>query len=228
MRDEKTFILVLCLLLFLLSGCAQNQEGGAANGYEGEQQVEVVNGYQIDKGEYTEYFLVTAEEFIASFNNSIMEKGYQPMELLESSSDPYYRYSDNGETWTLVVDTRSESDHAYDVTGKDSRGCITKVQLSLFSDSEERAKKNGDMLYALIHLFNPGMQEQICDALYIFNEAPEGMARKRILTCGNARYTFVYDEGNEKYTSPDFYIEPAEIETEYIPETKPAALKPEA
>ncbi|HHY26374.1 MAG TPA: hypothetical protein GX523_06415 [Desulfitobacterium dehalogenans] len=214
----RKFLSVLLLLVFcmgLLTGC------GGTSSTSG--SMEITNGYDTSRTKFKEYFLLYSSDFINSFNKAISQKGYQPLAPLKNSSDTHIMYSDNGETWSILVDSIGEENSVYDIDSN-AAGRVTEIKLSLFSDSEERAKKNGDFIYELINLFNPGMQEEICKELYVFDKAPEGTDSLRRVICGNVLYSFLYDEGNEKYSSSSFIIMPAEIE--YNPEQKPAAVKP--
>lgn len=249
---KKRFVsMVLSLLLFSLCGCNQsitesqpiteNQQAKTSSAVtesqsteesqpvtESQPPLEIINGYETARGEYNEYFVLQVDDFKDAFNDSIEKKGYEGLEIL-SSSDTSASLTDNGETWCIYIKRRSPDDHKYDLEGQDGTGCIESLELSLFSEGEEDAKINGDYLYSLINLFSPGLQEEICDQLYIFEQAPEGYPRVRTLLCGNVKYIYSYDEGNEKYSSSSFHVRPAEIE--YIPESTPrkeTAIRPQA
>lgn len=214
----RKYLNIVLLLVFCIGLLVTFSGSKGINGLFG-----VANGFETSRTKFKEYFLLYPDDLIKSFNEEIAKKGYQPFTVLKKSSDTRILYSDNGETWFIAVDLIGKVNSIY---GIDSNAALRvgEIKLDLFSDSEERAKKNGDLIYEMINLFNPGMQEKICKKLHVFDKAPSGIANIRRVVCGNVLYTFVHDKGNGDYSSSSLIITPDEIE--YKPKHKPAAIKP--
>ncbi|SHN82635.1 hypothetical protein [Desulfitobacterium chlororespirans] len=142
MKKTLTLVLLMCMTLFL--GCSADAKSPSKSD-SSSVSIEIINSYDTSRTKFKEYFLLYPSDFIDSFNKAISEKEYQPFVPLKASSDTHIMYSDNGETWSISVDLVGKENSAYDIDSN-AAGRVTEIKLSLFSDSEERAKKNGDFI----------------------------------------------------------------------------------
>lgn len=174
---------------------------------------EVANGFETMGSRSEQWFLATPDILMERVNKIAGEKGHPKLVILGEPSGMSTRYTDNGKSWDINCTTRDP-----DFT-KSGSGNISEVELSLYAEDKEDARKNGDYVYILIGLFNPGMEQVVSDELYIFSEAPEDIPKIRSLVCGNVYYT--YDEGGS--SSGSFSIKPARNLEWDKEEKKPAA-----
>ena len=221
---KKILCFLLCgVMLFALVGCGGNiKELERNETFLSLQAKKAVNGFMID-GEgapYPSYFLLKPDEFIKQFNEKAAVKSYRP--LVELNPEPaekrdkqsHFRYTSNNETWNILVKTKEK-----DETGA---GYIKEVELDLFAVNNDDSKRNGDYLYFLMDMFNPGMAEEISDALNIFGEDQDKLPAVRTLYCGNVEYTYIY----HKSTTSEFHIKAVDIAPQQSPTPK-GAVRPE-
>ena len=222
---KKILCFLLCgVMLFALVGCGGNiKELGRNETSIALQAKKAVNGFMID-GEgapYQSYFLLKPDEFIKQFNEKAVAKGQQS--LVELDPEPaekrdkqsHFTYSNNNKTWDIRVDTVSQ-------IAKKGVGYIRDVELSLYAENNDDSKRNGDYLYFLMDMFNPGMAEEISDALHIFGEDQDKLPAVRTLYCGNVEYTYIY----HKSTTSEFHIKAVYIAPQQSPTPK-GAVRPE-
>ncbi|MFZ7103362.1 MAG: hypothetical protein ACOWWO_12005 [Peptococcaceae bacterium] len=161
-----------------------------------------------------ERFLITAQEFVDLLNEKAAALGYGALKEIEMKSfalNPPHHYSYDDKTKYLEIYTAT--------TDPDK---IQAIRFHIKTDSVEQAKMNGDYIYLIFDTFNPGMQEDIADILYIF-EGPKGIdyPYNRMLTVGNTVYEFTAVGNVGDYIS----IAPAKIIPEPEPQT-PSAIRP--
>lgn len=204
-------LLTLCLIVFSACSSEPLQNVTVLGGNDWWITKEISNATvgiktKLVDNKYTE-FDITDVDFITEVNKRAAEKKYTELiQLLTWDSKPSDSYSFDGEHGFLNL-----RNAAYK----------PEIKLSLFSDSEDRAKRNGDYLFILMDMFNPGMQELISKELYIFEEAPKDYPSLRTLICGGIEYCYrVSDSG-----APEFTITPVEIPPSETP-SSPNAIKP--
>lgn len=211
---KKFVILTVMLFCFIsLVGCGTNARVIEKNDIFIKKEIKsnVLEKYNVEANQFSSWFNVKPEDFMTEVNRVAFEKGYQPLSKLREDSN---MYTDNGETWYINIGTKSSSEEG---TGK-----IKEVELSLFSDSEERSKKNGEFIYILINEFIPGQAELIVDELHIFDDQDD-LQNSRYVQCGNT--VFYYYMSDIPNAIPEFKIFPAEVRI--APSPKEFIKKPE-
>ena len=88
--------------------------------------------------------------------------------------------------------------------------------------NNDDSKRNGEYLYLLMDMFNPGIAEEISDALHIFGDDQSKLPEVRILQCGNVEYTYIY----YKSRTCEFRIKAVDIAPQQSPTPK-GAVRPE-
>lgn len=173
------------------------------------ETVDVKNGYESNGNGNIEWFDLTPELFIEQLNERITPKGYPELKPL---NDTNRMYSVNGNTWYILVESRSGS-----LDPEAAKGKVYTVELSLYAEDQERAKMNGEYINALIDMFSPGIAEQVAKELYVFEDPPQGTPELRKADYGNVTYAYI----DTATGTPRFTVSPAEIKIASQENVKP-------
>lgn len=210
---------ILCLFLMaaFLVGCSNSPVKGATVLEKDDicimyQMPNDNNGIEAVANKYSSWFNISGDELKNIINEKAAEKDYKALELLDSSSDTQHMLSYNGDTWYVLVNMRDNTD---------GYQCVSKVKLSLYSDSDETSKRNGDYLYFLMDIFSPGKKEDICKILGIFDEPNSDLPDMRQLLIGNTIYTYIKNDSSSDEFSIKSFAQPVETPKQS------SAIKPE-
>ena len=205
MKKVSAFFAVLFLLLV---GCSQDSSDFSVS-------------YPVVGTKHNQYFALRPQEFLDEFNTTI--EGLAPsLQIIDSKSNRKVYLSQNGDTWKISLDVFTEDD-IYNDEQKDWVDYIHELELSLYSDNEATAKENGQYIRAIIHLFTPGVEEEVEDVLGIYGDPHEdALITENVTraTYGNVCYT---------YKGGDSFIVTPYDEALYnsVQETPPSAIRPE-
>lgn len=172
--------------------------------------------YSIEGTKNSQYFAVTTDDLLSSINDKLDAAGLS-LSVKDSGHESDVYFSENGETWKMNVSIFTNDDiknASYTRSAPTSDpanwvGYIHEVELSLFSDSDEAAARNGQYIRALISAFTPGAEELVEDELGIYGTPGKNTALSESLyrvTMENVVYT--YQKGHGEYNSGRFTVTP--------------------
>ena len=203
----KRFYPLFLLLLLFLSSC------GAASFTE---------TYEITGTENTQLFCLTTDDLLGELNKLLSDEA----QLTKENNDwgCYFYDGDNGWSFSIHTFTDHMADNFVFKRYEESAnwvGYIEKIELSLFAETDEDARKNGEDIRALITIFTPGIEEDVENVLGIYGKPND----KSMIVDGVYRYT----AGNVVYTYQEnerFFVEP-HVENWPKTEEQAGAIRPE-
>lgn len=211
----KVFSMLL-LTACLLSACGQSVD-----------KESWTTAYDVVGTEHTQLWDLKADDFLAQINSASPEdmqlsylKEYDP-------SSMNCMLTQNGETWkiNLSVFPSSEADtltYKDEANASDWINNIGKVELSLYSDSEETSKENGTYVREIISIFTPGAEEIVENAIGLYGEPEkEAVISEGVYRVSIDSVAYTYIPNQNKFTAqPHIELWPEE-------NTTPSVIKPD-
>lgn len=190
---RAVFPLISLLLLLFLSACGNKTASFDVN-------------YQIVGTKHNQYFCLSADTLLADLNTNLDIYDLSLVTTPKEDNDLSVWYSDDGTGWKVIARLMGAFNAGLSAETKSWSGYIGKVELDLYADSPDDAKRNGQYIRAIIATFTPGAEEIVEDALGIYGPP----SRKTIIGDGVSRvimenvvYTYLDDNHRFEVTPYD-------------------------
>lgn len=124
--------------------------------------------YEVVDDTYNQYFVLDPDQLLIDLNASLSEYNLSLSVSPKSDEDLSTWYTENSDGWKIIAHTMGTFSAKISSETKSWSRYIQKVELSLYSEDDETAKRNGQYIRALISTFTPGAEETVENALGIY------------------------------------------------------------